>query len=147
MKIIILDTNIVFSSILNARSNIGEVIFNNNERFDFYSSNFLREEIDRHRSKILQLSKTSELEVNEVIFQIYKKIKFISDQQIPYQYWAEAAPLVREIDMDDLPFVALTNYLDGFLWTGDLKLRNGLQSKGYQKCISTEELLEIIIKE
>ena len=47
--------------------------------------------------------------------------------------------------MDDLPFVALTSYLEGMLWTGDVKLLNGLRAKGYQKCISTEELLLMLL--
>ncbi len=144
MKIIIVDTNIVFSAILNAQSNIGEILFNNNEKLEFYSSEYLREEIDRHRSKIVVLAKTSEAQVNEVIFQVYKQISFISDQQIPFSIWAASAPLVRDIDMDDLPFVALAAYLDGLLWTGDVKLLHGLQAKGYQNCITTEALLEWI---
>lgn len=142
MKVIILDTNIVFSSILNSQSNIGEILFNNSSKLDFYSTEYLREEIDRHRNRILEIAKTSEEEVNEIIFQIYKKINFISDQQIPLKIWYDCAPLVR--DIDDLPFVALTVYLDGVLWTGDMKLRNGLISKGFDKCILTEELFEII---
>lgn len=144
MKIIIVDTNILFSAILNAKSPIGDLLFNNGDQLDFYSSEYLREEIDRHRQKILSLAKTSEDQVNQVIYQVYKQISFISDQQIPYQHWASSAPLVRDIDMDDLPFVALTSYLDGDLWTGDLKLLNGLRAKGFQRCLTTEELLEVV---
>lgn len=95
MKIVIVDTNIIFSAILNAKSRIGEILFNNNEQLEFYSSDYLREEIERHRNKILEIAKTSEEQVNEVIFQLYKRINFISDQQIPYQNWAESVPMVR----------------------------------------------------
>jgi len=42
--------------------------------------------------------------------------------------------------MDDLPFVVLTEYLDGLLWSGDKKLINGLRAKGYEKCVTTQEL-------
>ncbi|MEZ4888735.1 MAG: PIN domain-containing protein [Chitinophagales bacterium] len=146
MKIIILDTNIVFSAILNPKSNIGEIIFNNNEQLEFFSTEYLRQEIDRHRDKILKLAKTSEEDVDEVIFQIYKKIDFISDIQIPMRIWAESASLVRDVDIDDLPFVAVTKYLDGVLWTGDLKLLRTLLSKGFLNCITTDELMEWIEK-
>lgn len=78
--------------------------------------------------------------MGEVIYQVFREISFISDQQIPYEYWANSIPLVREVDMDDLPFVALANYLDGQLWTGDMQLLNGLSAKGFQKGITTEEL-------
>lgn len=144
MDIIIVDTNIIFSAILNAKSPIGDLLFNNGGQLDFYSSEYLREEIDRHRSRIVSLSNTSEDAVNQVIFQVYRQISFISDQQIPYEHWAKSAPLVRDIDMDDLPFVALTSYLDGDLWTGDLALLEGLRAKGFLRGLSTEELIERI---
>ncbi|GJM35619.1 MAG: hypothetical protein DHS20C18_46200 [Saprospiraceae bacterium] len=40
--------------------------------------------------------------------------------------------------MDDLPFVALTEYLDELLWTGDNQLYNGLKKKGYKKVVNFE---------
>lgn len=144
MKIIIVDTNIVFSSILNPKNNIGEIIFNNKEKLQFFAPEYLRQEIDNHRDKILELAQTSEIEVNEVIFQIYNRIQFITDLQIPFKIWVESARLVREIDMDDLPFVALTKYLDGWLWSGDMKLLRGLRSKGFRQYITTAELLDWI---
>ena len=47
-----------------------------------------------------------------------------------------AAPFVMDIDEDDLIFVALTEHLDELLWTGDLKLYNGLRENGYDKVIT-----------
>jgi len=64
MKIIIVDTNIVFSAILNAKSTIGEILFQNGDELEFYTSEYLREEIDNHRGKILELAKTNEQAVN-----------------------------------------------------------------------------------
>jgi predicted nucleic acid-binding protein len=31
------------------------------------------------------------------------------------------------------PFVALTIFLDGYLWTGDKKLKKSLEKKGFDK--------------
>lgn len=45
--------------------------------------------------------------------------------------------------MDDIAFVALSEYEDVKLWTGDKKLREGLIAKGFQRCISTQELFEL----
>lgn len=144
MNIIILDTNIVFSSILDQSSRIGDILFHPQEKLNFFAPSFLREEISTHRNKIIELAQAPPAVVDETIFQVYKRINFINDQQIPFDYWAKAVRLVRDVDMDDLPFVALSMYMDGAIWTGDLKLINGLRSKGFTNCYSTEDILGII---
>lgn len=40
--------------------------------------------------------------------------------------------LVRNIDPDDVTFVALTNYMGETLWTGDNQLYKGLKKLGYK---------------
>lgn len=47
MKIVV-DTNIIFSSILNSNSNIGDLIFNSDNQFEFYSCSYMRFEILKH---------------------------------------------------------------------------------------------------
>jgi predicted nucleic acid-binding protein len=44
--------------------------------------------------------------------------------------------------MDDIAFVAMSEYLDTRLWTGDKELIKGLTAKGFERCISTKELLD-----
>ena len=45
--------------------------------------------------------------------------------------------------MDDIAFVAMSEYENIRLWTGDKELIEGLAAKGFNKCISTDELIEI----
>ena len=49
MKIIV-DSNIVFSAMLNKQSVIGDVLLNSQEYFEFYTFEYLREEIANHKS-------------------------------------------------------------------------------------------------
>jgi len=51
MKIIV-DTNIVFSAILNSNSRIGKILLNSKGHFQFFSCNYLWIEIQRHRNKL-----------------------------------------------------------------------------------------------
>ena len=39
--------------------------------------------------------------------------------------------LVHDIDVKDVPNVALTIELDGKIWTGDIELIEGLKAKGF----------------
>jgi predicted nucleic acid-binding protein len=55
MKLVI-DTNIVFSAILNPASPIGQIILNGSKYFYFLSIDQLKNEIDKHENKILKIS-------------------------------------------------------------------------------------------
>ncbi len=45
MKKIIVDTNILFSFLLNTQGSIGDILFNGEAIFDFYSNEYMRYEI------------------------------------------------------------------------------------------------------
>lgn len=143
MEKIVVDTNIVFSGILNTDSKIGDLLMNSGSSLEFYSVAYLRLEIEKHKDKIIEISGLAEAQIEESKFQITKSINFISEEQIPFEVWTKAANFVRDVDMDDIAFVALSEFMKIRLWTGDKKLMNGLISKGFQNCISTEDLLNI----
>jgi predicted nucleic acid-binding protein len=140
---IIVDTNIVFSAMLNPSATIGQIIIygQRNQQFEFFAPNLLKEEIKRHRGKIIQASRAmDETTFEDIRDEIFSCIHFISEEQIPYEFWNNAIPFVRDVDMDDIAFVALTAYLDGKLWTGDKKLLSGLEKSGFSPIITTEEI-------
>ena len=141
MKIYVLDSNIIFSTALNPASAIGQFVMSVNEQdVEFYAPEYLKEEIEKYIPRIVQLSRQSESKVREIVQLAYTKINFIADAQIPVEYYMKAAPLVRDIDPDDLVFVALNEYLDELLWTGDMQLYRGLLQKGYTKVITFQEI-------
>ncbi len=45
---IVLDTNIIFSALLNSNSNIGDLKFNSDKFFEFFSCNYMRYEFEKH---------------------------------------------------------------------------------------------------
>lgn len=143
MKIYIVDSNVVFSSVLNPESEIGRFIMSSSViAIKFYAPDFLRVEIERYVPKLIKLSGAEEKVIRRIITLIYSQITFISDAQIPFAYYKNAIPYVRNVDMDDLVFVALTDFLDETLWTGDMKLYRELKSKGYHKAVTFQEIKE-----
>ena len=143
MKVYIVDSNVIFSSILNPESEIGRFIMSSKDSIvRFYAPEFLQVEIERYIPKLVKLSDKEEKIVRRIVTLIYSQVTFISDAQIPFAYYRKAVPFVRDVDMDDLVFVALTDFLDETLWTGDMKLYRELKSKGHKKVVTFQEIKE-----
>ena len=142
MKIIV-DTNIIFSALLNVNGTIGGLLFNSARQFEFYSCAYMQVEIERHWPKLLKISRLTEAELGTSYKRLLRKIKFIHEGLIPASIWAAAVELVRGIDPDDVDFVALATYLQGGIWTGDKPLRDGLRQRGYEAIYTTAELLAL----
>jgi predicted nucleic acid-binding protein len=142
MKFVV-DTNIVFSAVLNTQSKIGDLIMNSQGIFEFYACDTLRTELKRHRAKLLDLSQLNEDQLDQSIFQITSCISFTAEALIPFEYWLKGIELVRDTDMNDIAFLALTEFLDVKIWTGDRVLLKGLARKGYTNFITTEELFNL----
>lgn len=143
MKIVV-DTNIVFSAILNSTSTIGKILLRSHENLQFYSCNYLRTEIKKHRAKLLKLIKLSEAELVELEEIITQQITFIDERLIPKSLIESARNRLQKIDENDTVFVALTDLLKGKLWTGDKQLYHGLKSKDYKSILLTAELFLLL---
>lgn len=142
MKIII-DTNIIFSALLNTKGAIGDVLFNSGEVFEFYSCSYMRHEIEKHWEKLKRISKLSNSELEESKFTIFAKINFINEELIPQKIWLSAEEISDDIDIDDSDFIALTKHLKGYLWTGDKELYNGLKLKHFKRVYNTTEIITL----
>ena len=142
MKIIV-DTNIIFSALLNTNGTIGDLIFNSDGIFEFYSCIYMRHEIEKHWAKLKRISKLSDSDLEESRFKIFYKINFINEELIPKKTWLAAEEIVADIDIDDSDFVALTKHLKGNLWTGDKLLYKGLKLKNFKRVYTTTELIAI----
>jgi predicted nucleic acid-binding protein len=140
---IIVDTNIVFSALLNSNSRIGSLLLDSPEKFQFYSCKYLQKEIHRHNDKIRHHSGLNNDNLAELIALIESRIFFIEEELLPATVIAEAKEWVMGVDFDDFAFVAIADHLDAWLWTGDKKLTIGLRQKGYRRIISTADLWDI----
>ncbi len=139
MKIVV-DTNIVFSLLINSQNTIGEIFFDSNNQFEFFSTGYMKIEITRHWGKLIKISKLSEGNLLESYIRIISKITFINEELIPKETWELAENLVNNIDPFDIDFIALSIHLKANLWTGDKVLYNGLQNINFKNILNTADL-------
>jgi predicted nucleic acid-binding protein len=130
MKVVV-DTNILFSAFLSENSKYRDLLFD--QKHEFYSPNFVFLEIFKHKEKILKCTKESEEEVYGFMGKMLKRINFVKEDVVSAENYKKANALCREIDENDTPFVALALELDGYLLTGDEKLKKELKSKGFDR--------------
>jgi len=140
---IIVDTNVVFSALLNSNSRIGRILLDSRELFQFYSCKYLQKEIHRHWDKIQNYSGLNNEDLSELIALVESRIFFLEEELLPASVIAEAKEWVKDVDFNDFAFVAVADHLDAWLWTGDKKLITGLRQKGYHRIISTADLWDM----
>ena len=140
MKIVV-DTNIIFSKLLSSRSTIGDLFFNSSEHFEFYSCSYMRHEILEHWEKLMKISKLSEDQLQISYAHVLSKLKFINEEIIPAETWLASEEITSGVDIDNTDFVALTNFLNATLWTGDKVLYKGLRKINFKTLLNTPELL------
>ena len=129
-KIIIVDTNIIFSILRNGKTKTRNIIFEQQE-YEFYAPNFLSVELFKHKERILQKGKLEEDEVYELLQSLFDNINFVNEMLVSTENVIYAYRLCKDVDEKDIPFVALCLELDGLLWTRDEKLKNHLKQKGF----------------
>lgn len=130
MKLVVVDTNVLFAALRSTNSKLREVLLDRDD-VTLYAPNFLVGEIFRHKDKILQKSQLTPEEVYEVLNQLLQGIHFVSEQAISTANLVAAYRLCKDIDPKDFLFVALTLEIDGELWTRDEELKRGLERKGF----------------
>ncbi|MDQ7033159.1 MAG: PIN domain-containing protein [Desulfonauticus sp.] len=140
---IVVDANILFSALLKRKNPFIKIILNAN--CDFFAPKFLFLEIFKHKHKIEKFSSLTEKEILELMEVLLEKLEFISLKEIDKKILKNTYQ-VCEIDKLDVPFVALTLFLDAKLWTGDRKLCSSLKNKGFDICISTQEIAKLMIE-
>jgi putative PIN family toxin of toxin-antitoxin system len=145
MKVVV-DTNILFSAILNSQSWIGQVLLKSDKSVKFFSPKYLQTEIFNHIEKIEKITKLPKNEIIELIEILYTRIHFLSEEFIPKEILFMAEELTADVDYDDAVFVALSIHLRAKLWTGDKKLMAALLQKGFNRFITLDKLRHKIIK-
>jgi predicted nucleic acid-binding protein len=141
---IVIDTNIVYSALLNTNSKIAKIILLPKSGLNFYATDCLEAEIEEHKMALIKHSGLTNQEFNLARKLISKRVKFLNIELIPIKVFNRVREMTSRIDDDDTEFVALTEHINGRLWTGDKQLINGLKKFNWNKIITTSELYDMI---
>ena len=144
---IVIDTNILFSAILNTNSKFAQILLTDKNDILILAPDYMNKEILAHKQNILTLKNISEDEFNSIYELLTTKITFINHKEIPIEMMNKAQEICEDVDIDDTYFVASALYYKCKLWTCDKKLINGLSVKGQNIFITTSELFSIYFNE
>ena len=103
----------------------------------------MRYEIKKHWERLKRISKLSEEQLQISFTQVLSKIKFINEEIIPVETWLVAEEITKDIDIDDIDFIALSKFLKAILWTGNKVLYKGLKKQRFKKIINATELFDL----
>ena len=130
MKLVI-DTNIVFSALIGNKKAQNLILSK-----EIIAPKIMLVELFKHKEKIQKFAKD---DINILLFELTKYIKIIDEDYLPTDYIQKAYNLCKNVDIKDIPFVALSLYLNIPLLTGDKKLINELKKFNF----SVKELKDL----
>ena len=141
---IVIDSNIIFSILLKADGRTAALFFKLAQSHNLYISDFSFEELNKHQSRLLKISKLSSVEFEKLKFSIFSHFSIITSALFSEEIITRAYEMIKAIDIDDLPFVGAALFIDGILWTGDKTLYTGLLKKGFEKVYNSKQI-ELLI--
>ena len=142
--VLVIDANVLFSALMNPAAEVTKII--TSRKVKIYIPRFCIVEVFKYKEKILKYSKVPEAEIYEALYSILEALHFIDDSEIGHKHKLKALQLCDGVDLKDTVYVAAALALQAALWTGDKKLREGLESKGYHEFKSTAELTKLLFK-
>ena len=138
MKLVI-DSNIIFSALISVKVTYLEIF----EAADIYVPDFLFIELARYEQRIQQQADLAD-SFKTFTRDLFSNITVIPNIAISSGSFMRAHSLCRDVDLEDIPFVALSIDLEIPLWTNDKKLKEALRAKEYTNIASSSDIFELL---
>ena len=134
---IIIDSNVLFSALI--KDSISRRIILEYGGFFLFPS-FIFEEMEKHKETLLKKSEMKAKDFNLLLNILLRKVMIVPTEVL-FPYRKEAYEIVKDIDPDDILFIACAlAYPDSFIWSDDKKLKQ--QSK--IRIVNTSEMLNVL---
>ncbi len=134
---LVIDTNIIISSII-SNSTRRYILMNSN--IEFIVPEYTFTEILKHANLIEKKAKLSSKDIQYVMDMLFSRITIYPKEEYSDCY-VQAKEIMKDIDPDDAPFLALAmkTKVDS-IWSED----KGFQQRSHIKVYTTKQLLELI---
>lgn len=130
MARVVVDTNIFFSALMSAESSFAKAMLRLENEFFVCETTLV--EIFDHKEKLIKASRISSDDLAHLYHILVKRVQVYKEDLISPENWKSVYDLCHDVDETDTPHVALALELNAVLWTGDKRLKEGLEKKGFQ---------------
>jgi predicted nucleic acid-binding protein len=115
MREFVIDANVLISILISGKSSYKTIL----SYFDFYSPDFVFEEIEKYKPVIFEKTKLKIEELQHFAFFVFNQVSVIPRMVISDEAIEKAIELTKNVDIKDLSYVALAIELDCVLLTRD----------------------------
>ena len=116
---VIIDSNVLFSALI--KDSVTRKIILNYENL-FLFPEYIFREINNHKDELYKKSGMDKHEFNQLLQLILDKVLVVPQKSLS-SYREEAKKLVRNIDINDICFIACALAYQAILWSDDKKLK------------------------
>jgi len=147
MNHIIVDTNIVFSSLTRSKRIQNTLTKLHRNNYTIHAPRELLEELKEHIDKLQKHSPLQPTLLRTIIEEVLPRLLTLhSTAEIPGEVREKAKELVRGVDPDDWPFIALAMHLKIPLWTGDKGILEQAAKTGFKHFVAIDtEGVELLL--
>lgn len=138
----IIDTNILMSILISGKSSYKPIVMFNR----FVTIDYIFKEIDEYKERIFDKSKLERNQLVEYTNQILSRITVLPRYVVSEVNIRKATDLTKDIDFNDVWFIALSLEYDLTLLTRDEKLFKGLTKNGFKKIMLFDQFLKMLLQ-
>ena len=129
---VVIDANRIFSELIAANHRLRQT-FASEPETEFLCPKYVLVELFKHKERIAASTGLDEDSLLALLHALLERIRFFDEDAISIGSWTEAWRLCRDVDENDVAYVALTLEVGGDLWTSDRELEAGLRRKGFTR--------------
>ena len=135
--ILIVDTNRIIAGLLRDSTSRKILL---NKKFEFYAPDYLLFEIQKHKKLILKKSKLPKSKFQIIFDLLIERINIVPKSEIQ-DFIKEANEIIGNIDIDDVPFIALALAIpNNGIWSDDKHLKK----QNTVNILSTKDFINLI---